>query len=339
MDRWIISELHVTIATVRASLDGYDILGAATALNSFVDSLSNWHVRRSRDRFWAPWQNAAKNGQRDVEKWSAYWTLYECLVTVAQLSAPFIPFMAEEIWQTLAREPLGEDVPESVHLCDYPESDPTLIDTALAKEIELVREAASLGRAARAGAKLKTRQPLAKVAVVLAKEEQESIVRRHEAVLLDELNVKTIQTVARADDYVTYEVKPNFKAIGAKFRESVPLIKEALSKSDAASLRQQFMAQGKAVVKLANGHEVELTTAEIEITLKAKEGFAAASGSHIVVVLDTQLTPELLDEGVARELVNRVNGWRSELKLAYEQRIKLAVSSSAKINAIAAGVC
>jgi isoleucyl-tRNA synthetase len=292
-------------------------------------------VRRSRERFWAPWQTPQKNGPRDIEKWSAYLTLYECLLTVAQLAAPFTPFQSEEIYQALHREPLGDSVPESVHLCDYPEADETLIDTGLATEIELVREAASLGRAARSGAKLKTRQPLAKVVIVLAKAEQEAIVRRHEAVLLDELNVKLIEVAPRADDYVTYEVKPNFKAIGAKFRESVPLIKDALSKSDAAALRAQFAAQGQALIKLANGQEVALTTAEIEVTLKAKDGFAAASGSHIVAVLDTQLTPELLDEGVAREIVNRVNGWRSDLKLAYEQRIKLAISGGKKLDAIA----
>ena len=335
LDKWIISELHQTIKVVREKLDGYDIYSAATALNSFVDSLSNWHVRRSRDRFWASWQHEDKNTERDIEKWSAYWTLYECLVAVAQLAAPFTPFIAEEIWQTLACGPLGEDVPESVHLCYYPEVDDELIDLELAEEFKLVREAASLGRAARANSKLKTRQPLAKVVAILANADQEAIIRKHEAVLLDELNVKTIEVALIADQFVTYEMKPNFKAIGSKFRESVPLIKEALSKADAAKLRTEISANGKATVALSNGQSVELTNEEVEIGLKAKEGFAAASGSQVVIVLDTHLTPELLDEGVAREIVNRINGWRSDLKLAYEQRIRLAIKGSAKLEAVA----
>ena len=335
LDKWIISELHQTIKVVREKLDGYDIYSAATALNSFVDSLSNWHVRRSRDRFWASWQHEDKNTERDIEKWSAYWTLYECLVAVAQLAAPFTPFIAEEIWQTLACGPLGEDVPESVHLCYYPEVDEELIDLELAEEFKLVREAASLGRAARANSKLKTRQPLAKVVAILANADQEAIIRKHEAVLLDELNVKTIEVALIADQFVTYEMKPNFKAIGSKFRESVPLIKEALSKADAAKLRTEISANGKATVALSNGQSVELTNEEVEIGLKAKEGFAAASGSQVVIVLDTHLTPDLLDEGVAREIVNRINGWRSDLKLAYEQRIRLAIKGSAKLEVVA----
>ncbi len=340
LDKWIISELHQTIKIVRAKLDAYDIYSAATALNAFVDSLSNWHVRRSRERFWASWQHEDKNTERDIEKWSAYWTLYECLIAVAQLSAPFTPFMAEEIWQTLGREPhldgeLASVVPESVHLCNYPEADEALIDLALAEEFKLVREAASLGRAARSNSKLKTRQPLAKVVAILASADQEAIIRKHESVLLDELNVKRIEVALVADQFVTYEMKPNFKAIGAKFRESVPFIKEALSKANVAELRAQISSQGKAAVLLSNGQSVELTNEEVEIGLKAKDGFAAASGTSVVIVLDTHLTSELLEEGVAREIVNRVNGWRSELNLAYEQRINLVVQGSAKIEAVA----
>jgi isoleucyl-tRNA synthetase len=134
---------------------------------------------------------------------------------------------------------------------------------------------------------------------------------------------------------VNYELKPNFKAIGSKFRESVPLIKEALAKADAASLRSQLAANGTAKLTLKDGKTVDLSPEEVEVSLKAKEGYAAASGKSVVVVLDTHLTPELLDEGVARELVNRVNGWRSELNLKYEQRIKLALKGSAKLEAVA----
>jgi isoleucyl-tRNA synthetase len=335
LDRWIISELHQTIRVVRACLDAYDIYGGATALNSFVESLSNWYVRRSRDRFWSSWQTPNKDNAHDREKMSAYWTLYECLITTSQLAAPFVPFMAEEIWQNLSRGPMGEDVPESVHLCEYPQADPSVIDEALTREFSLVREVASLGRAARSGAKLKTRQPLSKVVVVLSDTGRDEIVRKHEQVLLDELNVKAIEIAHKADTYVNYELKPNFKAIGAKFRESVPHIKEALSKANAADLRAQFAASGKINLPLASGKSAELSPEEVEVSLKAKEGYAAASGRTVVVVLDTHLTPELLDEGVARELISRINEWRGDLKLPYEQRIKLAVKGSAKLEGVA----
>ena len=374
LDKWIMSELMQTIVDVRKSLDAYDIFAAAQSLNTFVESLSNWYVRRSRDRFWASWSwmtaskgasgdheklveylTASKSTARDHEKLGAYFTLYSCLMHFAKLAAPFVPFIAEELWQNLVRNPLKhapfkgvhfklEDLePESVHLCDYPVADESLIDRELSAEFALVREVASLGRAARSGSKLKTRQPLSKVVVILNDAKLDPIVRKHEQVLLDELNVKAIEIAHQADRYVNYELKPNFKAIGAKYRELVPQIKEALSKADAAQLRASLAASGKAVVlpPLLAGEgvrgrgAVELTTEEVEVTPKAKDGYAAASGRSVVVVLDTQLTPELLDEGVARELVNRVNGWRGDLKLAYEQRIHIALKGSAKLEAVA----
>jgi len=335
LDKWIISELNITTSVVSECLDRYDIFGAAQVLNGFVESLSNWYVRRSRDRFWSSWESFGHSGSdHDDAKLSAYGTLYDCLVVVAQLAAPFVPFMAEEIYQNLVAN-LFKNEPQSVHLCDYPTSEINLIDRELATEIALVREIASLGRAARSASKLKTRQPLGKVVVVLADAALDEIVRKHEQVLLDELNVKAIEIAHRADQYVSFELKPNFKAIGAKHRELVPGIKAALAKANAAEMRAQMESSGKAKLMLED-KEVELSPEDVEVTLKAKEGYAAASGRSIVVVLDTHLTQDLLDEGVARELVNRVNGWRRDLNLAYEQRIKLAFKGSAKLEAVAA---
>ena len=335
LDCWIVSELQRTIRTVRARMDAYDIFSAAQMLNEFVESLSNWYVRRSRDRFWAGWQTPARDSAHDLEKLSAYRTLYDCLLTTAQLAAPFVPFMAEEIWQNLAAGPLKGKVPLSVHMTDYPTANESLVDLQLVDEFALVREIASLGRAARSGSKKKTRQPLAKVIVVMSDRSRDGIVRKHEQVLLDELNVKAIEIAHQADLYVSYELKPNFKAIGAKYRELVPAIKEALSKSDAGKLRAQLAAGGKAMLALAGGKEVELSTSEVEVSLQAKEGYAAASGQTVVTVLDTNLTQDLLDEGIARELVNRVNGWRRDLNLAYEQRINLAIKGSGKLEGVA----
>jgi isoleucyl-tRNA synthetase len=346
LDRWIVSELQTTTREVRRCLDDYDIYDAAQALSGFVDALSNWYVRRSRDRFWSSWQTADHSSQHDVEKLAAYWTLYTCLNTVAELAAPFVPFMAEEIYQNLTASQRASgkfNMPESVHLRSYPQAEEAMIDTELSSEFALVREVASLGRAARAGAKLKTRQPLSKVVVVLVvpasapagRDAGPTIVRKHEQVLLDELNVKAIEIAHQADKFVNYELKPNFKAIGAKHRELVPLIKSALAKADVATLRAELSSAGKAKLGLDGGKSVELTPDEVEVSLKAKEGYAAASGGSVVVVLDTQLTPELLEEGVARELVNRVNGWRSDLNLKFEQRVKLALKGSEKLEAVA----
>jgi isoleucyl-tRNA synthetase len=338
LDRWIASELELTTRQVRKCLDAYDIYDAAQALNAFVESLSNWWLRRSRDRFWSSWRGADKLNAQDLQKLSAHFTLHQCLVSVAKLAAPFIPFFAEEMYQNLTASQRASGhfkLPESVHLCDYPKVDEAAIDEALAKEIALVREVASLGRAARSGAKLKTRQPLAKVVVVTSDPAQDEIVRKHEQVILDELNVKAIEIAHQADQYVGYELKPNFKVIGAKHRELVPAIKAALATADATAMRGELDAGRSALLNLEGGKHVWLTADEVKVSLKAKEGYAAAGAHHIVVVLDTHLTPELLEEGVARELVNRINGWRGDLNLKYEQRIRLALQGSAKLEAVA----
>jgi len=338
LDKWMLSEVHKSIAKVRAGLDQYDIFSAASTLNELVESLSNWWLRRSRDRFWASWESADKKSPRDQAKRSAYWTLYNTLGLISDLAAPFTPFLAEEIYQNLTqpRGTLIAGAAQSVHLRDYPEADGKLVDEALSAEIAIVREVASLGRNARAGAKMKTRQPLEKVIVVTQGEKNDATVRKHEQVILDELNVKKIEIAHQADQYVNFELKPNFKAIGAKFRESVPLIKAALTTADVAKLRAELTGKGTCSLALSNGKSVDLTPEEVEVSLKAKDGYAAASGKTVVVVLDTQLTPELLEEGVARELVNRVNGWRSELNLKYEQRIQVALKGSAKLESVAA---
>jgi len=336
LDNWIVSEMQLTTQRVRDALDAYDIYSAAQALNEFVESLSNWYVRRSRERFWASWETPDRSSASDRAKKSAYQTLYLSLIQTATLVAPFVPFFAEELWQNLASDTMKKEVGESVHLVDYPNAFKAAIDTALAAEIAIVREVASLGRNARSGAKMKTRQPLAKVVIVTHGAKTDETVRKHEQVILDELNVKKIEIAHQADQYVNFELKPNFKAIGAKFRESVPLIKAALTTADVAKLRSELTGKGTCTLALSNGKSVDLTPEEVEVSLKAKDGYAAASGKTVVVVLDTQLTPDLLEEGVARELVNRVNGWRSELNLKYEQRIQIALKGSTKLESVAA---
>ena len=334
LDRWILSELHQTTSLVRQRLDAYDIFGAAGHLSALAESLSNWYLQRSRERFWRAWKTTERTAPEDLDKFDAYWTLYECLLTLARLTAPFVPFMAEELWQNLARKPLGERAAESVHLTDYPSSDPKAVDLELAEEVGLLREIVSLGRNVRAAQKLKTRLPLSKLVVVLADDAHIAVVRKHEGVLQDALNVKSVGYARQAETYVTYELKPNFKRIGAKYRELVPALKAALAQANAAHIKNKLALDGYCVVTV-EGKQVTLSAEEVEVSLAARPGYAAAGSRQCVVVLDTAMTPELLEEGFARELVSRIQKLRGEMNLKYEQRIRLAVKGTEKLESVA----
>jgi isoleucyl-tRNA synthetase len=321
LDRWVLSERHQTIADVRESMDRYENYPACRRLVEFVDGLSNWYVRRSRDRFW-------RSGM-DADKQAAYQTLWTCLESLSRLIAPFVPFFAESLYQNLVRSQFA-DAAESVHLCDYPKADTSLIDQRLLREMSIVREIASLGRAARMEAKLKVRQPLPVVEIVLADPSHEQWLTGHLPLIIDELNVKRIEFVTQADKYVQYEVKPNFKALGPKFGKLAPQIKNALAKADAASLRRQMDETGKAALTVG-GQAVELTPEDVQVTLKAREGWAAAQGRLVVVVLSTEISPELKSEGLARDFVHLVQTARKDLQLDYQARIKLRVSATGAV--------
>jgi isoleucyl-tRNA synthetase len=317
LDRWVLSELHRTVQVVTEKMDAYDNYLACAALNEFVDGLSNWFVRRSRRRYWSPDKN-------DQDKLDAYWTLYECLVTTTKLVAPFTPFLAETLWQNLAGS-LGDSVPQSVHLCDYPVADEAVINETLSAQMELAREVSSLGRSARMNAKLKVRQPLAKVEVILASDDHREWLASHASLIEEELNVKEVEFAQEADQYITYEVKPNFKLLGKLLGKNMPAVKKLLGAADGGTLLSQLEADGKITLTLENGDAVELTREQIEIGIKAKEGWAAAQGKHCVVVLATELTDELVREGVARDVVRAVQDRRKELDLEYNDRIDVGI--------------
>lgn len=323
LDRWIITELHRTVRNVRESMDRFENYPAAQKLGDFVDALSNWYVRRSRDRFW--------RREKDQPKWDAYHTLYGCLRTLSRLIAPFTPFFAETMHIHL-RIP-GD--PGSVHLCDYPRAgDIGYADEPLADMMDTVRELVALGRGARAGAKLKVRQPLALVEIVLADTARRDDLAAHAALIAEELNVKRVEFTTEADHYVSYKVVPNFKAIGAKFRALVPKLKSALEAlPDAAAARRQLIDEGGLPLTI-DGQEVRLTPDEVEIRLEARPGWSAAQGRAGVVVVSTEITPELRDEGVIRELIHHVQAQRKELNLAYEARIRLHITGPAEFLAI-----
>jgi isoleucyl-tRNA synthetase len=324
IDRWILSELHLTIRDVDRALEKYEILAASRSLFDFVDRLSNWYVRRSRSRFWA-------TGLTE-DKFDAYWTLYESLVTVARLSAPFVPFFAESIYRTLVAEPWGATQPESVHLTFFPRADEAMIDGDLSRRMRTVLDLVALGRAARVDAKLRVRQPLREAVIYAADSAISESIRELLPLIAGELNVRGARIVAVADEYVERILKPNFKAIGPKLGSLVQKLKGALAAANAAELAVSLERDGVCRIDV-EGQMVELGPEEIEISLVPREGFAARSLGGLVVVLDTHLDEDLIAEWHAREVVATVNGLRSDRKLAYEARIRLSIGCGPELRA------
>jgi isoleucyl-tRNA synthetase len=322
VDRWILSELARTTRAATEQMDAYGIYESTVLLTDFVDALSNWYVRRNRERFWA-----AGMGQ---DKLDAYFTLYECLTALARLLAPFLPYATEELWQNLVRGPFRERAEESVHLADWPEADAIAIDEPLSRVMRSVREIVSLGLQVRTASRLRVRQPLEAAEIVLSDPAQEGALREHAALIADELNVHEVHFVARADAYVSYQVKPNFRALGPRVGKRMPKLKAALADADGAALLRQLEAEGRVRIAV-EGEALELGPEEIAVSLEAREGFAAAAGPAGVVVLRTALSPALVEEGRYREVLNRVQTFRKELDLEYTGRIRLTLSGAGSL--------
>jgi isoleucyl-tRNA synthetase len=296
-------------------------------------------VRRSRERFWSEDKTSA-------DKLDAYWTLYECLLTTARLIAPFVPFLAEAMWQNLAvaafgtatpsaKErrrameepphpgplPQGEGVRESVHLCDFPAPDEGAIDEGLSARMNLAREIVSLGRSARMGAKLKVRQPLAKVEVILADRAHEAWLKDHSALIAEELNVKRVEFAEKADQYISYSVLPDLKRLGPRLGKQLPELRKALAAADASALLAQMETEQSVSLELPSG-AVKLDAEDLQIRLQAKEGWAAAQSATCVVVLSTELDEALVAEGLAREVVHAIQSARKDRDCEYTDRIE-----------------
>ncbi|MBW3600530.1 MAG: class I tRNA ligase family protein, partial [Planctomycetes bacterium] len=337
LDRWLMSELNRTAAAVVERMDAYDNFVACTRLNEFVDALSNWYVRRSRDRFWENWRREGESetfknldaasidklNAASREKLDGYWTLYECLLTVSKLIAPFTPFLAESLWRNLTGI-FDKRAEASVHLCDYPAGDPAAVEEQLSQRMRLVREIASLGLSARMGEKLKVRQPLAKVEVILQDATHQPWLEEHDAILRGELNVKQVEYTQEAEKYVTYTVTPNFKLLGPQLGKLMPKVQAALKKVDAGKLLQDLNESGETKLKV-EGETVTLNSDAIQVRLQAKEGWAAAQGNVGVMVLSTELTPALIREGYARDLVRLIQERRKEMNCEYDDRIAVTV--------------
>ncbi len=315
LDRWIMSDLAATCSDVVAKMDGYDSYGACQAMHGFVDALSNWYVRRSRSRYWAP-------DKRSIDKLDAYWTLYECVVVVTKLIAPFTPFLAETLWKHLKGSLPG--VRESVHLCDYPTGDFATTDAVLNSRMELLREIASLGRSARMDSKLKVRQPLSHVEVTLADPSDIPWLTMHDEIVREELNVNEIHYSSGASRFVEYHVQPNFRRMGPRVGPLLPKVKQALMNVSGASLLEQMNSQGKIVLTL-DDQTLELDSQDIQVRMSAKSGWAAAQGQHAVVALNTVLDEALVRKGIAKDTIRLIQDMRKKRRCNFTDRIHVTL--------------
>lgn len=320
LDRWILSELDLVTDAYRRHMDAFLAYEAAGELNRFVEGLSNWYLRRSRSRFW--------KSDFDADKADAYATLYECLVSVAKLSAPFTPFMAEEIFQNVVR---GADAsaPESIHVCDLP-SGGERADRRLSEEMAAVRRIVSLGLRVRTERQLKVRQPLARAEVVIADAALRARVSPYANLIEEELNVHEARFVEGGQAHVRYRVKPNFRRLGPRLGQKMKQAKQVFAELDAAALRTSLLETGGASIDFL-GEELLLDTEDMEVLVEAEPHFAAAGDSTMVAVLSTELDDELRDEGLYRELLHRIQNLRKEEDIEYTCRIELSVTGSDRL--------
>jgi isoleucyl-tRNA synthetase len=327
LDRWILLRLGRLIADTTARLDAYFLTAAARGIEELLDDLTNWYIRRSRDRFWAP--NGDEAGK--AAKASAYETLYEVLTTLTRLIAPFTPFVAEVLHRHLVRSQI-EGAPKSVHLEDWPVPVPGRQDEALEKGMAAIQRIVTLGHAARNLHGLKTRQPLPAVTLVTADESLRGLVEPYAELLEDELNVKEIRWAADRNVYVHHEVKPIFPKTGPRFGKRMPEVKKALDSADGDALAAELERAGRITIQLSDG-PAELSAEEVEVRLVEREGTATQGDRELLVALSTELTPELEAEGLAREFVHWVQQARKKEDLDYADRIRVAYEAGAEMKA------
>ena len=320
MDKWILSKLNSTIGEVDNNLENYRIPEAARALQDFVDDLSNWYVRRCRERFWA------KGMEQD--KINAYMTLYTCLVEISKTAAPMIPFMAEQIYLNLVKS-VDAKAPESVHLCDFPKVDKALIDKELEANMDHVLKSVVMGRAARNAANIKNRQPIANMFIKASFTLDEF----YKEIIEDELNVKAVTFTDDVRDFTTYNFKPQLKTVGPKYGKFLGGIQSYLATVDGNSAMDALDNTG--VLKFeVNGSEIELTKDDLLIEMVQQEGYVSENDATMTVVLDTTLTPELIEEGFVREIVSKVQTMRKEAGFEVMDRIKVFANGNDKIGEV-----
>ena len=320
MDKWILSKLNSTVKKVDNLLANYKITESTRVLESFVDELSNWYVRRCRERFWVK--------DMPEDKVNAYMTLYTCLVTVAKLSAPHIPFMTEEIYRNLVCS-VDKSAPESIHLCSYPVADESMIDPELEENMEEVVDVVVLGRACRNAAAIKNRQPVAKMYVKADKTPDESFI----AVIREELNVKSVEFTDNVSEFTTYNFKPQLRTVGPKYGKYLGGIRTALQNLDGNAAYAELEEKGAIHLDI-QGADIELTKEDLLIESAQVEGFASESDYGITVVLDTRLSDELIEEGFVREVISKIQTMRKEADFEVTDKIVIYVSGNEKVSDI-----
>jgi isoleucyl-tRNA synthetase len=318
LDRWILSELNTLLRDVTRAYEAYDVPNATRPIETFVEHLSTWYLRRSRRRFW--------KSESDSDKQAAYSTLYACLVTLSKLLAPAMPFLADELYQNLLR-PADKRAPESVHLAKWPEADEARIDETLNRDMALVMKMVSLGHAARQKANRKVRQPLAEAAFSVGNSDEGRALTSYADLIADELNVKKVRLLDASGEAVSFSVKPLPKQLGQKYGNKFPGLAKAITAQDAESAAKSLLA-GQPLKVTLDGQVYEILPEEVEVHAQAKEGFAVANDGAYLAALVTDLTPELVREGLAREFVRRVQDLRKTADLEVSDRIKVFVTAS-----------
>ncbi len=317
MDKWLLSKLNTAIREVDEHLDNYRIPEAAKVLDNFVDEMSNWYVRRSRERFWA------KGMEQD--KINAYMTLYTALVTIAKCAAPMVPFMTEEIYRNLVCS-IDASAPESIHLCDFPTADDSMIDAKLEADMEEVLELVVMGRAARNTANIKNRQPIGTMFVKAGRE----LDGFYQDIVKDELNVKKIVFTDEVSEFTSYSFKPQLKTVGPKYGKQLGGIREHLAKLDGNAAMAELKDKG-ALVFSVDGTEVSLAEEDLLIEMTQKEGYVAESDHDTTVVLDANLTEELIEEGFVYEIISKIQTMRKDSGFEVMDHITVYVSGNERI--------
>jgi len=322
MDRWILSRLNTMVKTVDESLAGYKVTEAAKSLQGFVDELSNWYVRRNRERFWA-------KGEEE-DKVNAYMTLYTALITTIKAAAPMIPFMTEAIYQNIVRS-IDKNAPESIHLCDFPAVHEDCIDAALEDNMEIVLEIVVLGRAARNAANIKNRQPIGRM-FVKAAHEVDGFFRE---IVESELNIKKVIFKEDMEEYLSYSFKPQFKVLGPKVGRRIGEVKAALLKINGHAAKEELDRTGKLILPLAGG-DITLLPEDIEVSMAQTEGFVSQRYGTVTVALETTLAPELIEEGFVREIISKVQTMRKENGFEVTDHIRITAGGNEKRTALMA---
>ena len=319
MDKWIISKLNTLVKEVAKKLDKYDITGAALLIEDFTDQLSNWYVRRNRERFWAQELNDEKIG--------AYVTLYRVLITLIKVAAPFTPFMTDEIYQNLVVG-LDKEAPESVHLCLWPEVNETEIDKKLEEEMSLAYKLVKLGRSSRNSVNIKNRQPLSEMLISI-----DTLPKYYEDIVKDELNVKNIKFGAEMSEYVDFEIKPNLPVLGKEYGKLIPRIREEISKLNQMDLANKVKNGDTEYIEI-DDTEIGLNSENLLVTMQGKEGFAFSGEGELGVVLDTNISDELREEGYVREVLSKVQNMRKEKGFEVLDRINLYVAGNSELEEV-----